>query len=157
MPLSLFLPTHVIWVGDIDAALVICLYTLFNGCISFFWHCSFATFLCYLLYCMPNLMYTVNYLVEFYPILVSRHPRTALELTSWLRGPLWPLLCPLEVLTTFSVPHTAQITENTGANPYFFPIVVSYNDKLAENKVTIWYSGKSDTLFRQCVFSFNLE
>ena len=71
------------------------------------------------------------------PISVCRHWRAALELSSWLIGPLWLLLCSLEVLTTFSVPHTAQVTENTEANPYFFSAVIFHHDKLAENKVII--------------------
>ena len=54
------------------------------------------------------------------PIPVCRQPRTALELTSWVSGPLWPLLCSLEVFTTFSAPHTAQVTENSEAKPHFF-------------------------------------
>ena len=151
MPLSLFLLTHVIRAGDVDAALVICFYTLFDSSISFFWHCSFATFLCYLLYCMPNF---ISSTLESYWI----HSCVDIqESTSWLRGPLWPLLCSLEVLTTFSVPHAAQVTESTEANPYFFLLLCSTMTNWLKIKGQYWYSGKSDTLFWQCVFSFSLE
>ena len=70
-------------------------------------------------------------------ITLCKYRRAALELSSWLLGPLWLLLCSLEVLTTFSVPHTAQVIENTEANPYFFYAVMFHHDKLAENKVVI--------------------
>ena len=157
MPVSPFFLTHVIWAGNIYAALVICFYALFDGSISFFWHCSLTTFLCYLLYCMPNLVFSTlesnwihrgifNVHSKLFrwvsPIPACRHPRTALELTSWVRGPLWPLLCSLEVFTTFSAPHTAQVTENTEANPHFFSAVMFHNDKLAENKVDVLILGK---------------
>ena len=91
------------------------------------------------------------------PIPVCRHPRTALELTSWVSGPLWPLLCSLEVFTTFSAPHTALVTENTEANPHFFLQLCSTTTNWLKIKWIYWYSGKSNTFFWQRVLSFNLE
>ena len=35
------------------------------------------------------------------------------------------------------LPHTAQVTENTEDNWYFFSAVMFHNDKLAKNEVTV--------------------
>lgn len=52
---------------------------------------------------------------------------------------------------------TLRLTKNTEANLYFFLLLCSSMTNLLKIKRLYWYSGKSDTLFWHCVFSFNVE
>ena len=79
------------------------------------------------------------------PIPVCRHPRTALELTSWLSGrsSLTSSCVHWRSWQHSPVPHTAQVTENTEANPHFFLLLCSTMTNWLKIKLTyIDYSGK---------------